>query len=375
MRLLVLMNSRVWGGAEVFLWRLCRELASCGVPIVVVGPRDQARFDSFRELPLAGCYRDSLGTPVGRIRGLGTLTLLLAPNEARISSLLERMKWEHGCDTVLTQDPREQILVAAVAKIAGYRAVWVIHQRLYYPLHRLVIVPQLRRAMREIERAFVISEATRRALVDRGFPEKKMRTLRVGVDLPPTGLAPDQPASGVVGVVTRLESNKGVQDLIKAAPLVLLEFPQAKFLIAGDGPYRSDLEALARKLGVRQAVSFLGWVEKPFEVYKQFSVLAYPTFNPGESMPTSILEASAAGLPVVASRWNGIPEIVHDGETGLLVPPRDVLSLAAALKGLLRNPDRAAQLGAAGHRFVVGNHRMSHVSQDFLETLGEPAVV
>jgi len=374
-KLLVLVNSTIWGGAEIFLWRLLRELATQGLPVVVVYPPRGGDFDRFRELPLVAWQNEALGLPVGRIRGLGSLAMMPTPRRGRIVNLLERMKREHQCDTVLSQDPREQILTAMAGPDLGYRVVWIIHQRLYYPLHRALIDPKLRRAMHRTDLAFVISKATRRTLILKGFPERKMQPLRVAIEPPSGDGAWSTGRSRRIGVLTRLTYDKGVQDILEAVPSVLSEFPQAEFLIAGDGPYRRKLEALARKLGIAPSVKFLGWVSDSWEFLSRISVLVHATFNPGESMPTCLLEASATGIPVVATRWNGIPEIVRDGETGLLVPPHEVAALADAIKRLLRDERLAANLGSNGRKFVAQNFTVQRVAQDFLAALAERLLV
>lgn len=281
MKLLVLVNSTIWGGAEIFLWRLLRELATQGLPVVVVYPPRGGDLDRFRELPLVAWQNEALGLPVGRSRGMGSLAMMLAPRRGRIFSLLERMKREHHCDTVLSQDPREQILTAMVGPELGYRVVWLIHQRLYYPLHRVLIDPKLCRAMHRVDLAFVISESTRRALILKGFPERKMQPLRVGIEQPagPVTWPTSRPRS--IGVLTRLSYDKGVQDILEAMPSVLSEFPEAKLLIAGDGRYRRKLDALARKLGIAPSVIFLGWISDSWEFLSRISVLVHATFNPG----------------------------------------------------------------------------------------------
>jgi len=202
-----------------------------------------------------------------------------------------------------------------------------------------------------------------------------MQPLRVAIEPPSGDGAWSTGRSRRIGVLTRLTYDKGVQDILEAVPSVLSEFPQAEFLIAGDGPYRRKLEALARKLGIAPSVKFLGWVSDSWEFLSRISVLVHATFNPGESMPTCLLEASATGIPVVATRWNGIPEIVRDGETGLLVPPHEVAALADAIKRLLRDERLAANLGSNGRKFVAQNFTVQRVAQDFLAALAERLLV
>ncbi|MGH9449959.1 MAG: glycosyltransferase, partial [Terriglobia bacterium] len=103
-------------------------------------------------------------------------------------------------------------------------------------------------------------------------------------------------------------------------------------------------------------------------------VLAHATFDPGDSMPTNILEAAAVGVPAVATRWAGIPEIVRDGETGLLVPPRDVNAIRYALLRVLGDRGFASQLGENARTFVTSHFSMKTVAQTFIRHLNDSSL-
>lgn len=162
----------------------------------------------------------------------------------------------------------------------------------------------------------------------------------------------------VVLYLGRLTRYKGPQFLLSAAPRVLREIPDAHFLIAGT--LRKDvldLEGLARKLGVEKRVTFTGFVpdgELP-RLYRAADVFCYPSLWEGFGLTPA--EAMACGLPVVAFRCTAVPEVVRDGETGLLVPPQDVSGLARALIELLSDEEKRARLGRAGREHVAENFR------------------
>jgi glycosyltransferase involved in cell wall biosynthesis len=155
----------------------------------------------------------------------------------------------------------------------------------------------------------------------------------------------------LVGLVGRLIHQKGVDVLLRAFPLVLQQLPAARLAIIGDGPLRGRLESFAGELGLREKVVFTGWVDDASRLMPACDVIAVPSRWEGFGLVT--LEAMGYAVPVVASRTSALPEIVVDGETGLLVQPEDALGLAEALLVFLENPREAAEAGEAGYRRLV----------------------
>lgn len=354
----------------MFLWRLCRELCALRFPVAVVCPLQGPLADRFKQLPLEAVYREKMGVHSARIRGVvGSFAMLDPRTHQRYSRLLDRMRKDHGCNTVLCQYPREQALVTDPARSMGYRVVWIIHSKQHYLANRIIVNVMLRRAMSSAEPAFVISEATKSSLLAEGFPERTIKDLRVGVEAPAVGATERSGRPPTIGVVCRLVRLKGVQDILSAMPAIVQQAPRVELVIAGNGRYRTALEKMTQKLGIRKSVRFAGFVENPQETYKTLDVLAHTTFDPGDSMPTNILEAAVAGVPAVATRWAGIPEIVRDGETGLLVPPHDVNSIRDALLRILRDRAFAASLGENARAFVTSHFSMAAVARDFLRAL------
>jgi glycosyltransferase involved in cell wall biosynthesis len=159
-----------------------------------------------------------------------------------------------------------------------------------------------------------------------------------------------EPGSQVVGVVARLEPEKGHPTLLEAWPQVLRAVPDAYLLIVGEGSRREALEAQARDLRIAHRVVFTGRRDDVPAVTAALDVAVLPSYR--EAQGLSILEAMALSRPVVASNVGGIPEMITDGETGLLVPPHDADALATALIRLLRDRHYAVALGQAGHDLV-----------------------
>jgi glycosyltransferase involved in cell wall biosynthesis len=182
-----------------------------------------------------------------------------------------------------------------------------------------------------------------------GIMLSKFREIHVdpGAKRRELGLPDDGP---IIGTVGRMVPIKGHAWLLKAAPRVLAEFPQTTFIFVGDGPLLCQLRQLAEALGISRRVVFLGERQDVPECLALCEIFAFPSLN--EGMGLALVEAMAMGVPVVATRVGGIPDIVSDGETGMLVPARDEVAIAEALLGLLRNQARRRACGQAAVRSV-----------------------
>ena len=144
---------------------------------------------------------------------------------------------------------------------------------------------------------------------------------------------------------------KGHPVLIAAAEAVVREFPDVRFLLAGDGQKREEFEEKARSLGIANHFYFLGRRDDIPRILSCCDIGVLP--SKAEGLPNAVLEYLAAGLPTIASRVGGNAEIIDDGKTGLLVPAEDSAALADALLRLLRNPSWADELGKSGRQFVA----------------------
>lgn len=146
-----------------------------------------------------------------------------------------------------------------------------------------------------------------------------------------------------IGALGRLHGVKGQDVLVRAAGLVRGRFPQAHFLLGGDGPARSGLEAQVGGLGLKEIVHFLGHIARPVDFLHALDLHVLPSRS--ETFPYVVLEAATLGLPTVATDVGSVSELIRHDHTGLLVPPGDAEALAAAIADLLSDPERAKRLG------------------------------
>jgi len=159
--------------------------------------------------------------------------------------------------------------------------------------------------------------------------------------------------------VGRLIEKKGVAFAIEAIDLLREMWPEIRYRIVGDGPLRGDLERLTDALGLRRNVQFLGALDElsVAEEMAASDIFLLPSITASdgeeEGTPTVLIEAASTGLPVVATFHAGIPDIVEDGKTGMLVPERDVEALASAITLLLADRDRSRAMGAQGRKMVL----------------------
>lgn len=154
----------------------------------------------------------------------------------------------------------------------------------------------------------------------------------------------------VVGIVARLDPLKDHESFLRAAEYIIKKMPEVRFLIVGDGELRGKLESLAKEVGLSKKVIFTGFRRDITNILSIINVFVLCSIS--EALGIAVLEAMASSKPVVATNVGGIPEVVKDEETGILVPPGNPEALAESITRLLKNKEEARRIGLAGRRRV-----------------------
>jgi glycosyltransferase involved in cell wall biosynthesis len=166
----------------------------------------------------------------------------------------------------------------------------------------------------------------------------------------------------VVGFVGRFVPIKDLATALSAFAAMRQHVPRAWFLLAGDGPLRPELQAQARALGIGDQVKFLGWTERLADFYNAIDVCVLSSLN--EGTPVAAIEAMAAGKVVVATAVGGVPDLIADGRTGVLVPPRAVETLADVLAAIARDASARRRLGEAAKLDVAARFSVDRLVSD-----------
>jgi glycosyltransferase involved in cell wall biosynthesis len=202
-----------------------------------------------------------------------------------------------------------------------------------------------------IDCTVAISESIRLQLEISGIPGSRIKTIYEGMDLSLYPVRSEKDVSGpgkptVVGTVAHLSHEKGIQYLIEAAAMIPDVHRKLRFVIVGEGDCLEDLQALVRDKGLPDVFLFAGFHSNTAQYMKTFDIFTLPSLS--EGLSSAILEAMAASLPIVATNVGGIPELVIDGDNGLLVAPEDPVALAGAIRRLCENPKESHRMGLRG---------------------------
>ena len=320
-------TGREWRGGQAQILMLAEGLARRGVSNVLLAPPG----------PLLERAK-SRGIETESWRSAGDLDLFAL---ARAVSILRACP----VDVVHCHSARAHSLGVPAARITGARAV-IVSRRVAEAVARHPMSALKYRL--PVDRYLCVSRAVMATLHDAGVPESKLALVPSGVILSPPALTERTSVRALIGapesapvVVTpaALTAEKRHEDLLEAAQAVLQQLPEVRFVWLGDGPRRAALERRRDQLGLAQRVFLLGFRPDGRALVAQCTVAALASDL--EGIATALIEAQADGVPAVATRVGGIPEVVQDGVSGRLVPARDPSALAAALIEALCQPERA----------------------------------
>lgn len=280
------------------------------------------------------------------MRGLADIPAILG---------LRRVMARAGADVVNTHSGRDtQVAGLAARSLLGRRPLVVRTRHLALPITSKFTYSVLP------DHVVTVSAYVGEYLVSAGVPPAKVTAVPTGIDLsryqpdPAAGRLREElglPADSIlVGTVAILRKKKGHTEILEAVPEVVRQFPTAHFVFAGDGPQRDNLERRVAELGLGDRVHFLGLRRDVINVLQALDLFVLPTYQ--EALGTAFVEAGAMGVPAVGTAVDGVPEVIVDGETGLLVPARDSDALAAAINALLAKPELRQRMGGAARQRV-----------------------
>jgi glycosyltransferase involved in cell wall biosynthesis len=334
-------------------------------------------------------------TPVMGLRALGHRTLLVAHSEGEL-----RQRAKDGLDLLPLAPKTEMVLTAAwrLSRILKQLRPDVVHAHdphgvamagLALSMSTQLAKPPLvaarrvdfhlrgsslsRWKYRQVDCFLCASEAIRQMLIGDGVPAARAVTVHEGIDLERVEAAPAANLHAdlwlphhapIVGNVAALVAHKGQRHLIEAARLVLPQVPDARFVIAGEGELRPALERQIKDHHLEKHVLLAGFRPDVLSLHKAFDIFVMSSVT--EGLGTSLLDAMAAGKPVVATTAGGIPEVVVDGKTGFLVPPRDHDAMASAIVTLLKDDALRHGMGEAGRARVRTIFSAERMVQDTL---------
>ena len=357
---------------------------------------DPARYDTLlvagSEDEVEGDYLALTKQSIGRLHRLPELGRAIRPGQdvialRKLVSLIRRTK----PDIVHTHTAKAGTLGRLAALLCRVPViVHTYHGHVlsgYFPAWKTSAFTAIERGLsRRTARLIAVSQQVRDDLLARGIgSEARFSVMPLGLDLvrfldrtPPGGLrrelgVPD--GVRLVGIVARLVPIKAHEVFLQAARLLVAGRRDCRFVIVGDGERRRSLEQQVDELGLRARTVFLGWRGDLDRILPDLDVVALTSRN--EGLPVALIEAMAAGRPVVATRVGGVPDLVTDGTTGLLVPMDDAPALAGAVDRVLADPALAVDLGRAGRARVYPALSADRLVDDvdrLYQTLLEPVI-
>jgi glycosyltransferase involved in cell wall biosynthesis len=342
------------GGAQETALALCEGLRSLGhAPLLAAGPPEPSDTDFRPAVEAAGVeYVElpSLGRPVRPLRDLLALVAIVR--------LLRRTR-----PSVLhTHSSKAGMLGRLAGRVAGVPVVvhtvhgWSFHDEMHQ-LTRAAYVAAERLAARLSDALVVVTELDRRKGLRHGIGGVgQYHVIRSGIDVEAFASA-THPAgrSGdglTVGSITRLSEQKDPETLVRAMSEVLLQRPEVRGVVVGDGPLRTTVERLVQDLGLVGRIELLGARNDIAELLVTFDVFVLS--SRWEGLPRVVIEAMASGTPVVATAVDGVVEVLAHQKNGLLVPPGDPKALADAIVRLLDHPDERRRYAESARRKIVG---------------------
>jgi len=303
----------------------------------------------------------------------------------RAARALARLLRVHQADILHTHGWYADFVGAIAKRLAPVKTITTLYVWSDFDWRRNIIQRIDQHVIRTYDQITGHCEETSRRTIARGIPRERVKTLSCGfeanrVELSAAERLARRRAMGVADDtrvlvnVARFYPEKAQDALLRSFVRIRAHRPDAHLWIAGVGPLEESLRALSTSLGLDAAVSFLGFVRELPELLALADVQVHPAVI--EGVPLAICSGMAAGLPIVASAVGGLPEVLENGESGVLVPPGDETRFADAVLDLLARPEEAARLGHNARRFIENDYSLPaavrRVEQTYDELMGRP---
>lgn len=364
MKILYLITKSNWGGAQRHVFDLAVSMKERGHEVAVaLGGNGTLR----TRLEAAGIYTHSIaamGRDVAVGKDAGSLKEIMSVIRHRRPDILH------------VHSPKAAGLGAVAGRILGVKSIiytvhgWAFNEN--RPLsQRLTIIFFSWLTMLFSHKIILLSEREYAQALNFPWISEKLRLVSLGIK-PPTFISVDGAKQSiakhigmeipefnkriVVGTIVELHPNKGLPYLINAFSTVAAEYPQSTLIIIGDGEDKAGLHMLIKEKKLEQSVFLAGYLDHAAEYLKAFSIFVLSSLK--EGLPYTILEAGAASLPVVATTVGGIPEIVEDMKSGVLVQPKNIRELSHAISFMIEHPEERKRCGTALKERIASNFSM-----------------
>lgn len=338
--------SNGWGGQEIRIINEILGMRSRGYEVVLATPPDAAIYNKARDAGI-----ETFAVEMDKSRFISSVF--------RIARIIK----ERSVSIVNTHSSRDSWVGSIAGRLRGVKVLRTRHISSPFnesPLTRLVYGPLT-------DGVITTGDFIRRQIIrELRLNPDKVHSIPTGVDVESFISAKGDKVRAelglsekdlVIGTAAVHRSWKGHEYTIKAMPDVLSAVPEARLVLAGDGPQRHSLEGLVRDSGLADKVILPGHRDDIPEVIAAFDISVLASYA-SEGIPQFVLQSMAAGKPVIATEVGGIPEVVKDGVNGILVPPRDPSAIAHAVKALGSDPVLARRMGEAGRAMAAREHSM-----------------
>lgn len=291
-----------------------------------------------------------------------------------------------GCDLVHSNKYKADIISLMACRMAEIPIITTVHGWCSEDLKARAYELIQAFSWRFFDRVICVSESYKQKALQFGVCENKLKVIHNGIDVDGYMIKDAQDVRlsvltkygipshhFVAGIIGRLSIEKGHRYFVEAAKKLLKEEPNVSFVIIGDGPEENRIRKRIGYLGLNGHIRMLGYIEKPQEIYAGLDAVVMPSLR--EGLPNVLLEAMFYGKPVIATNVGGIPDVIRNNESGLLIPAKNSSAIVDTLITLIRHPEQKRRIGSAAKRRVLEQfsfgQRMAQIERLYQEVIQE----